>query len=143
MTKREARILLAVGGIAILGFAGFIGHYSCSIQAANGSGLEGACDELVAQQFTGHVVDIETYDYDSFMHDRFFSILILINDTTKEYVNYQFDLKRNRDMLEYASVGQTAIKEEGAITFLLIDSAGELRQFQIAKCAAIDRGHEP
>jgi hypothetical protein len=143
MTKRDTYVLLAAVGVVLVGFAGFIAYYNHSIRVANKEGLEGACRELAAQHFSGRIVHIDTYGYDSFMHGRFFNVMILIDSTAKQYVNYQYDMKLNRDLLEFAKVGQIAFKKQGSETFLLQRDRGAWKSFRIANCAEIGKTHEP
>lgn len=108
------------------------------MQETNKKGIENACRENIEQEFTGRIIDIETFDYDNFMHGRFFNLHIRINDSTREYVNYHYNLKPNKEILDFAKVGQIAVKTKGEDIYQLIDSTGEKRTFKIAKCAKIE-----
>ena len=138
MTKKIGTAVLTIGLLCLLGYAGFWVKYYFSIQEANKKGLENACRENIEQEFAGRIIDINTFDYDNFMNGRFFNLHIRINDSTKEYVDYHYNLKPNKEILDFAKVGQTAIKIKGEDTFKLTDSMGEQRTFKIAKCAKVD-----
>ena len=135
MTKKVGITVLTIGLLCLLGYAGFWVKYYFSMQEANNEGLENACRENIEQEFSGRIIDINTFDYDNFMRGRFFNLHIRINDSTKEYVDYHYNLKPNKEILDFAKVGQTAIKHRDEITFILIDSTGTEKRFKIAKCA--------
>lgn len=138
MTKRTIMIVLTIGILCLLGYGGFYLKYYFSIQEANKEGLEMACRENKEREFIGRIIDINTFDYSDYMHGRFFNLQIIINDSTKEYVDYHYNLNPNKDILDFAKVGQKAIKIKGEDTFKLADSTGAQRTFKIAKCAKVE-----
>jgi hypothetical protein len=109
--------------------------YYFSIEKANKEGFEKACKENIEQKFQGHLVDINRFEYDNFMHNRFFNLHIKVNDNTNNYIDYHYNLKPNKEILDFAKTGQIVIKIKGQDTFTLIDTTGVCKTFKIAKCA--------
>lgn len=138
MTKKAGQIILVVGLVCILGYAGVWLTYYFAIEKANKEGLEMSCKENIEREFVGRIIDINTFDYSDYMHGRFFNLHIRINGSTKEYIDYHYNLKPNKEILDFAKVGQKAIKNKGEDTFKLADSTGVERTFKIAKCAKIE-----
>ncbi len=138
MTKRAGKIILVVGLLCILGYAGVWVTYYFAMEKANKEGLEMSCKENIEKEFVGRIIDINTFDYSDFMKGRFFNLHIRINDSTKEYIDYHYNLKPNKEILDFAKVGQQAVKMKGEDTFKLTDSTGIERIFKIAKCAKIE-----
>ena len=135
MSRKGKIFISTIGLLCLIGYVGFSLKYYISIEEANKKGLENACRMNTEQEFKGRIIDINTFDFDSFMHGRFFNLRIMINDSTKEYVDYHYNLKPNKEILDFAKIGQTAIKMMGEDNYQLIDSTGEQRTFIIAKCA--------
>ncbi|MFZ4400997.1 MAG: hypothetical protein ACOYO1_13250 [Bacteroidales bacterium] len=104
------------------------------MKKANKEVLEISCKENTEQEFVGRIIDINTFDYSDYMNGQFFNLHIRINDSTKEYIDYLYSLKPNREILDFAKVGQKAIMIKGEYTFKLTDSTGVQRTFKIAKC---------
>ena len=138
MTRKDGITVLTIGLLCLIGYAGFWVKYYFSMQEAGKEGLENACRENIEQEFSGRITDISTFDYDNFMHGRFFTLHIRINDSTKGYVDYHYNLKPNNEILDFAKVGQTAVKIKGEDIYQLIDSTGEQGTFKIAECAKIE-----
>ena len=138
MTKRAGKIILVIGLLCILGYSSVWLTYYFSMEKANKEGLEMSCKKNIEQEFVGRIIDINTFDYSDYMHGRFFNLHIRINESTKEFVDYHYNLKPNKEILEFAKVGQKAIKIKGEDTFKLSDSTGIQRTFKIAECAKIE-----
>lgn len=138
MTKRAGIIILTIGLLCLLGYGGFWVSYYFEMQKANKEALEMACRENIEQEFVGRIIDINTFDYSEYMHDRFFNLHIRINDSTKEAVDYHYNLKPNKEILDFAKLGQKVLKVKGQDTFVLTDSTGEEKVFKIAKCAKME-----
>jgi hypothetical protein len=138
MTKRARIFFLTIGFLYLLGYGGFYLKYYFSIREVNKKGLEMACSENKEQEFVGRIININTFDYDNFMHGRFFNLQIRINDSTKECIDYHYNLKPNKEILDFARVGQKATKIKGKDTFILTDSVDNQRSFKIAKCARVE-----
>lgn len=138
MTKRETRILLTILGFVVLLFVGFWAYYDFSIQESNKEGLEMACNENITHEFEGRIIAIENFDYDKFMHGRFFNLKMKITDSTNAIIDYHYNLEPNTELLEFVAVGQRVIKNKGQNTFVIETDTGERRTFPIAKCADIE-----
>lgn len=138
MHKSTTKIILAIALLCILGYVAFWLMYYFSIERSNKQGLEMACKENREQEFVGKILNIDTFEYDNFMYKRFFNLHIRINDSTKEYIDYFYNLKPNEEILDFARPGQKATKIKGEDRFELTDSTGKKKYFVIAKCAKIN-----
>jgi hypothetical protein len=135
MTKKLKITVGVIGLVLVLGFAGVWLTYYFSAIKANKQGLETACKENIEQEFVGQVFSIDRYEYSDFMHNRYFNIKIRISDTINSYIDYHYNLKPNKELLDFVKTGQKAIKYKDENTFTLIDSTGIEKIFKIAKCA--------
>ena len=134
MNRRVIVLSSIIGLISILGFVGVWAIFYFSSEKANEEGLEMGCKENIEQEFKGRIVEINKFEYDSFMHGKFFNIQIKIYDGLNQYIDYQYNLKPNEDILEFAKVGQKVSKIKGEDIFTLMDTNGLKKSFKIAKC---------
>lgn len=135
MEKKAGIIILLIGLLCIITYAGFWVEYYFAMQEANKEAIEMACKENMERQFEGRLANIERFEYNNDMHNRFFSLHIIISDSTNISIDYQYNLEPNKEILDFAKTGQLAVKVKGEDSFTLMDTTGEKKTFKIAKCA--------
>ena len=105
------------------------------MKRANEEGLKRQCLRNIDQEFRGTLIEVERFEYDDFMHNRFFNLHIKINDSRNEAVDYHYNLTpKTKLILEFAAKGQTIMKRKGQDTFTIVDLRGNKKEFKIAKC---------
>jgi hypothetical protein len=124
--------------LCLLACAAFWARYYFSVKDANRKGRETACTTEKEQEFLGQIVAINRFEYDNFMHGRFFNLRIKMDKSNPKYVDYHYNLKPNIEILDFARVGQKVVKMKGEDICHLTDSTGLKATFKIGKCAAIE-----
>ena len=135
MNKRVKINIWTIGLVCVLGYTGIWLTYYFSVSKANKKGLEMACKENKEQEFEGQIVSIDRFEYDEFMNERFFNLKIKTQDTLNQLIDYHYNLKPNKDILEFAAIEQRVIKIKGQENFTIIDFNNNKKTFKIAKCA--------
>lgn len=138
MVTKAGEIILLIGLLWTVANAGLWVRYYFAIQKANKASIELACKENIEQQFEGRLADIDRFEYDNLMHTHFFNLHIKIRDSSNHYIDYQYLLEPNKEILDFAQPGQWAIKVKGKDTFTLMDTTGNKRIFKISKCAGYE-----
>ena len=130
----EKKITYGLYTIMILISACIFMDFALSPKVTNEKGKQLQCKENIEQSFVGTLSGIEIYTYDSFMHKNFFSIHIKTVDTTLLYVDYQFKLKQNKEILDFVKIGFQVYKFNGKNTFTIYDNNGKFKIFNIPYC---------
>lgn len=131
MLSKTVKIILA---IALIGYTGMWAMYYFSLQNAIKQAVEITCKEKTGQAFRGQIVQVENYEYSDYMFGRYFNLYIRISDTSNYYLDYQYNMKSNEALFEFAKAGQSVIKLKGENTFTLVDTTGSSKAFKIADC---------
>jgi hypothetical protein len=96
------------------------------------------CLEGINEEFSGTIKRVERYESSDFLHKNFFALEIQTTDTTNQFKTYQFSLRYDRDVLDFAVADQTIEKHRGQNSFVLRTSKGQQKTFTIPDCSFID-----
>ena len=133
--KSQARnILIGLLAIIIISFASFYYAYYISMQEANEKGKQMKCKEFIEQSFFGTITKIERFEDSDFMNKNFFALSIKTNDSLNKFIDYQFNLEPNKNILAFAKVGQLIFKHKNKDTFELIDHYEKKRTYKLPFC---------
>ena len=116
----------------IIYYVGFQIIYYFAIEKSNREAQEQGCEEEKKGYFIGIAIRIERYEYDDFMNQNFFSIGIKTQDSI--YINYQFYLKENKDLLTFISIGDSIVKQSNEAKFLVIKKNKPRKTFVTPSC---------
>lgn len=108
------------------------------MQESNQKAVLRKCEENLNESFEAIVTNVERYEYDSFMHGRYFSFSIKTEDSISKSLSYLFNLPENKELLEFIKIGQKVRKQNGNNKFSLTDKT-EIRLFIIPYCDMIKK----
>lgn len=134
MTSKTRFFPIIAVALTIIGFAIIYLIYYLSMQEANENGKKMNCKENIEQSFLGTIIEIKRYEYSEFMKNNFFALSIKTNDSLKKFIDYQFNLETNKNILYFAKKGQTILKVKGNKTFTIMDNYGIQKTYTIPYC---------
>jgi hypothetical protein len=132
--KRVGQVVLTFVVIAVLFYVGLWVAYYFATEKSNRETRITRCKEDQEAYFEGEIIRIDRYEYSSFMNSNYFGLEIKTNDTARQFVTYQFDLKSRKTVLDFVSIGQKMRKEKGSTNFILFIENDKRKEFKLPYC---------
>ena len=132
--KTLLKIMLFLSGAGFLIYLGVWGIFVETQKEMDQKSKKEACHFEILSEFEGKIEEIERYEYSKYMNENLFGIKIKISNPNDSFVNFQFDLKKNKKLIEKIYKGQRIKKRKGSSKFQIELKEGIMENFNTPNC---------